>query len=112
MAQAFLLGEQWWHNATTGLRGVAKQNEAIVEFSVRQMLDVMSPSNFAATNPEVLRKTFESGEAGRDGSLGPATTGDFVVGETVATSRGKVVFRNELIELIQYYPTIEKVDPD
>ena len=43
------------------MRGVAKHNEAIVEFSVRQMLDVLAPSNFAATNPEVLQKAFQSG---------------------------------------------------
>ena len=127
MAQAFLLADQWWHNATTGMRGVSKQNEAIVEFSVRQMLDVMSPSNFAATNPEVLRRMLESGGGNFlrgwqnfwsdwtrlvSAGLGPVTTGEFVVGETVATSRGKVVFRNELIELIQYYPTTDKVHPE
>ena len=127
MAQAFLLGEQWWHHATTDVRGVSKQNEAIVEFSVRQMLDVLSPSNFAATNPEVLKKTLQSGganfvsgwqnfcsdwmwllSAGRE----PVKTGNFVVGEAVAASRGKVVFRNALIELIQYEPTTAKVHPE
>ena len=111
MAQAFLQAEQWWHNATTGVRGVAKQNEAIVEFSVRQMLDVLAPSNFAGTNPEVLQKAFESGGENfvrgwqnwcgdwmrfLSGGRQPVAGHDFVVGENVATSRGKVVFRNRL----------------
>ena len=61
LAQAFLLREQWWRKATTGVRGVAPQNEAIVEFSVRQLLDMFAPSNFAATNPQVLQKAFQSG---------------------------------------------------
>jgi polyhydroxyalkanoate synthase len=127
LAQAFLLDERWWHNATTGVRGTAPSNEAIVEFSVRQVLDMLAPSNFAATNPEVLQKAFRSGgenfvfgwqnwyndwmrmlTAGKQ----PAKDQEFVVGETVATSRGKVVFRNELIELIQYYPTTGKVRPE
>ena len=73
LAQAFLLREQWWHKATTGVRGVAPQNEAIVEFSVRQLLDMFAPSNFAATNPQVLQKAFQSGGgisflAGRTGA--------------------------------------------
>jgi polyhydroxyalkanoate synthase subunit PhaC len=60
LAQAFLLNEQWCHEATTGVRGVAPRNEAIVEFSVRQVLDMLAPSNFAVTNPEVLDKVFRS----------------------------------------------------
>jgi polyhydroxyalkanoate synthase len=126
LAQAFLLEEQWWHKATTGVRGVARPNEAVVEFSARQVLDMLAPSNFAATNPEVLQRAFQSG--GENFVLGwqnwrsdmmrllsagkPTEDREFVVGKTVATSRGKVVYRNELIELIQYYPTTDKVHPE
>ena len=127
LAQAFLLGEQWWHNAATGIHGAAPSNEAVVEFSIRQVLDVLAPSNFAATNPEVLQKAFQTGgenfvfglqnwysDLMRLLSPGRRSPEDekFVVGETVATAPGKVVFRNHLIELIQYAPATEKVRPE
>ncbi|RXH19473.1 alpha/beta fold hydrolase [Bradyrhizobium guangzhouense] len=126
LAQAFLLCERWWHDATTGVRGVSRANEAIVEFSMRQILDMLAPSNFAATNPEVLEKAFQSG--GENFVFGwqnwygdfmrmllaakPVGNDQFVVGRTVAASPGKVVYRNALIELIQYFPTTAKVRPE
>ncbi|GGI32966.1 poly-beta-hydroxybutyrate polymerase [Bradyrhizobium guangdongense] len=126
VAQAFLLGERWWHDATTGVRGVSRANEAIVEFSVRQMLDMLAPSNFAMTNPQVLEKAFQSGGenfvfGGQNwcgdlmrllSSAKPSRDEQFVVGKTVAVSPGKVVYRNELIELIQYHPTTAQVRPE
>jgi polyhydroxyalkanoate synthase len=128
MRDAFLASEEWWHSATTQTRGVAPQNEAMLSFMVRQLLDAVAPSNFAPLNPEVLTRAKETGGANFvEGALHAIEdaaravraqadeaeqVGDYRVGETMAATPGKVVARNRLMELIQYTPTTEKVHPE
>ena len=128
MRDSFLASEEWWRAATTQTRGVAPQNEAMLSFMVRQMLDTVAPSNFIPLNPEVLARTRETGGSNFvEGALhaiedatravqakadAASETGDFRVGETMAATPGKVVARNRLMELIQYTPTTEKVHPE
>jgi polyhydroxyalkanoate synthase len=121
--QAFLLQQQWWHVATTDVRGVSPAHAAMVTFTMRQLLDMVAPSNFLATNPEVLERTVQSLGANLvQGGLNlladieragtghpPPGSAAFRPGVTLATTPGQVIFRNRLIELIQYAPATPTV---
>ena len=117
--QAFLLAQEWTEQAMTSLPGVSPANERIVNFAARQWLDLLSPSNLPWANPEIVQATWnERGQNLVDGMRNhfddlARVTGlvkadpeadRLVPGKQVALTPGKVVFRNELIELIQYAP--------
>ena len=126
MAQSFLLGQQWLHNLTHEVPGVMKHHEDVVSFAARQWLDMFSPSNNPLTNPEILARTWQTGgmnlwqgwrnwveDAARLMNRQPPVGAEaFRPGETVAVTPGKVVFRNHLIELIQYAPATGEVRPE
>ena len=130
LKEGFKAGDAWWREATQ-VDGMSRHNNQVVSFFTRQMVDTLSPSNWPATNPEVIQKAKETGgqslrtgyqrltqdmKAARDAKnhtgteeMQPLT---FAVGKDVAVTPGKVVFRNHLIELIQYTPTTDKVYPE
>jgi len=123
--QAFLLMEEWWAEASDGGSGVDHHNAEVVSFGIRQKLDMFSPSNLPWLNPEVMAETVKTGGANipagfanlledlrQKAGAPPSVKPIYVVGETLAVTPGRVVFRNELIELIQYTPTTETVRPE
>lgn len=123
MAQAHQLTKDWWDEAGSGVAGVSHSHQELVKFITGQVLDLMSPANFPLTNPDVIRATIDQKglnlakglkhfvqDAARKMTQSPPPRSEqFRVGKEVAITPGKVVFRNELIELIQYSPVTEKV---
>jgi polyhydroxyalkanoate synthase len=125
-AHSLLSAERWWEAATTGIRGLSKPHQDMATFAARQLLDVMSPSNFVWTNPQVLARTQAEGgmnflrgwsnliEDWRRADTGEHAAGleRFKVGETVAVTPGKIVHRTPLAEIIQYAAVTDRVRPE
>ncbi len=122
-ARAYQNSAALMKEAVSDVGGVTDYHALLLEFAVRMLLDATSPSNYLASNPELLALT--ESEKGQNLVRGlrhlvedvartvkggtPAGAEDFEVGRTVAVTPGKVVFRNELIELIQYTPSTKDV---
>jgi polyhydroxyalkanoate synthase len=123
MAQAHQTSKDWWHEAGSGVAGVSESHQELVKFITGQVLDMLSPANFLLTNPDVQQETIQ--KKGLNLARGvkllakdavsklrkksPYSSDDFQVGKDVAATPGKVVFRNDLMELIQYSPETDKV---
>lgn len=126
IAQAYLLSEAWWLSAGRGVPGLTHQHATEVGFMLRQLADVVAPSNLPWLNPVILHRTVEQGgfnllqglqNLAEDfdrqlASKPPVGAEAFLPGETVAITPGQVVFRNDLIELIQYAPATETVQAE
>ncbi|HXD45818.1 MAG TPA: alpha/beta fold hydrolase [Pseudolabrys sp.] len=121
--QAFLAQEAWWREATRPVRGMQAKDAARAAFMVRQLLDAVSPSNAPWLNPTIVERTLAEGGANlargfdnlmqdmrRTLTLTPAPSPrGFDLGKDIAATPGQVVYRNELIELIQYAPATPNV---
>nr|WP_294577910.1 class I poly(R)-hydroxyalkanoic acid synthase [uncultured Rhodopila sp.] len=123
--QSYLLSARYVHDVVTHVDGLDTHTAQKVDFYSRQFIDAMSPTNFLMTNPEVLRKTAETGGEnllkGLNNLLGDLERGKghlrikmtdtdaFKLGGNIGVTPGKVVFQNALMQLIQYTPTTEKV---
>ena len=123
LARLHMISEEWWLEATRNVPGVSRRTEDEIHFLARQTVDMWSPANIPWLNPTVISATLQSGgfnllrgarnfwqdcERNLSGEL-PYGTENFVIGQNVATADGEVIFRNDMMELIQYTPETETV---
>jgi polyhydroxyalkanoate synthase len=125
LKQAYLLTSHWGERLVADASGVDEQTRQKAAFYVKQIANAISPSNFVLTNPELLRETLASNadnlvrgmhmltediKAGHGNlKITQSDPSEFEVGRNLALTPGKVVFQNELMQLIQYQPTTEQV---
>lgn len=126
MAQATLLAESWWLEAARQVPGVTRRHEQQVGFLMRQLLALGAPGNLPWLNPTVIERTLQEGGANLQRGLQtwlddydrelagkpPAGAEEFVIGRDLAVTPGRVVLRNDLMELIQYAPTTDTVQAE
>jgi polyhydroxyalkanoate synthase len=121
MKQIYLITGQWLVDMTEGLEGLNPDLYKRARFWTQQAVDAASPSNLAVTNPEVLQEIVHTGGTNlvqgfqnlvadlQQGRISMVPHGAFEVGKDLAVTPGQVVYRNPLIELIQYTPTTKRV---
>ncbi|THD63050.1 MAG: class I poly(R)-hydroxyalkanoic acid synthase [Phenylobacterium sp.] len=125
MKQSYLLTANWMNSLVAEVEDVEPMTKRRVEFFMKMLTDAFSPSNFLASNPTALREVMATGgeslvrgmanfasdleRGGGQLSIAQTDYEMFKIGENVATAPGKVVFRNEIIELLQFSPTTESV---
>ena len=123
--QSYLITARWMHDQVASVEGLDEPTKKKVDFFTRQYIDALAPSNFALTNPEVFRETVASGgqnlvkglnnllddieRGGGQLRISMTDAKAFELGVNIATTPGKVVFQNDLMQLIQYEPTTKKV---
>ena len=123
LAQSFITASELVREAVNGVPGTDAAAENVVGFTVREGLELLAPDNYLPTNPQLLEQT--RAEGGKNlvrgmkylvedvqrslKGLGPVGVENYQVGEQIAASKGKVILRNSLMELIQYSPTTPKV---
>ncbi|WP_293904976.1 class I poly(R)-hydroxyalkanoic acid synthase [Phenylobacterium sp.] len=123
--QSYLLTSNWLNRLVSDVDGIDPLEKRRVEFFMKMLTDAFSPSNFLASNPAALKEVMATGgqslvkgmenfqaDLNRGGgtlSIAQTDYEMFKIGENVATAPGKVVFRNEIIELLQFSPTTEQV---
>jgi len=119
--QSYLIAAQWLLDMTGGWEALSPEAHKRIRFWTQQTVDALSPANFALTNPVVLQQTLRTGGMNlargmqnlladlQRGQLRMVPDGSFQLGKDLARTPGKVVYRNSLIELMQYSPTTDQV---